>query len=125
MLHADQDASSQRTLPEGKVVVIEILTSRIGAPAFIDPDGSLVMLTNEEEQNVTAALLNDPTLAERLKSVIRLAIEDITGIDGGLPDNEWWFAWNKAMAVNALATPLHVLTRATATAEKVMGSADE
>ena len=106
-------------------MVIEILTSRVGVPSFVDDDGSLVTLTNEEEQNLTAAILSDPTLAERLTSVIRFAVEEIAGIDASLSDGDWWFQFNNALAINALTTPLHVLARARMNADRILEDSDE
>jgi len=105
--------------------VIEILASRLGVPSFVDNDGALVSPTNEEEQNLTSALLNDPTLAERLTSSIRFAVEQITGIDATLPDADWWFEFNNALAINALTTPLHVLARARMNVDRILEESGE
>lgn len=106
-------------------MVIEILANRLGVPSFVDDDGALVTLTNEEEQNVTAALLGDPTLAERLTSVLRFSVEEITGISSTLSDADWWYEFNNALAINALTTPMHVLARARNNVERILEESNE
>lgn len=91
---------------------MDIISNRIGVPALVEEDGTVVYLTNAEIDNLTAIDLADPTVIDGIYEHIKAAVGNLAPINPKLPLGEWFDEFNTMSLINEFNTALFVLNQA-------------
>jgi hypothetical protein len=110
MLHAHQDSPRELNLP-GRKVVTEILLAPNGVPLLSTDDG-VVALIEDMQGFVTAEAMDDPGLLDALERRIRLAVQEVSGLDADLEPADWHMEFQMLMAINQFVPALRVISQA-------------
>lgn len=92
--------------------MVNILTTPAGTPVLINSEGEAITLTDEHQGFLLGEAMDDPTLLDALERRIRLAVEEIAGLDPDLPTSDWHMHFQMLLTINQFTTPLRIIGQA-------------
>lgn len=91
---------------------MQIIKNRMGVPALVEDDGTVIWLEWAEQDNLQAIDMQDKTVFDALYQAIKESVAQLAPIDPDLELGEWMIQFNQMELINQFSPALHVLNQA-------------